>query len=45
MSEFPLDPQMAKVILTAEKSRCVNEVSTIVAMLNVPNVFLRPKDQ
>ena len=45
MSEFPLDPQMAKAILTAEKSKCVNEVSTIVAMLNVPNVFLRPKDQ
>ncbi|MFN9906529.1 MAG: hypothetical protein ACK56F_10450, partial [bacterium] len=44
MSEFPLDPTLAKVILTSEKFKCVNEAATIVAMLNVPNVFLRPKE-
>lgn len=44
MSEFPLDPQMAKVLLSSEKYQCVNEAATIVAMLNIPNVFLRPKD-
>jgi HrpA-like RNA helicase len=35
---------MAKVILSAEQYKSVNEAVTIVAMLNVPNVFLRPKD-
>ena len=45
MSEFPLDPMLAKVVISAEKFKCVNEAATIVAMLNVPNVFLRPKDQ
>jgi pre-mRNA-splicing factor ATP-dependent RNA helicase DHX15/PRP43 len=45
MSEFPLDPMLAKVVISAEQYKCVNEAATIVAMLNVPNVFLRPKDQ
>ena len=45
MSEFPLDPMLAKVVISAEKFKCVNEAATIVAMLNVPNAFLRPKDQ
>jgi pre-mRNA-splicing factor ATP-dependent RNA helicase DHX15/PRP43 len=44
MSEFPLDPTLAKVIISAEKFKCVNEAATIIAMLNVPNAFLRPKD-
>lgn len=44
MSEFPLDPILAKVILASEKHRCVNEAATIIAMLNVPNVWLRPKE-
>lgn len=44
MSEFPLDPMLAKVVISAEKFKCVNEAATIVAMLNVPNVFMRPKD-
>ena len=44
MSEFPLDPQMAKVLLSSVKYQCVNEAATIVSMLNVPNAFLRPKE-
>ena len=44
MSEFPLDPMLSKVLLSAEKLKCVNEAVTIVAMINVPNVFLRPKE-
>lgn len=44
MSEFPLDPTMSRVILAAEKFQCVNEAMSIVAMLNVPVIFLRPKD-
>jgi pre-mRNA-splicing factor ATP-dependent RNA helicase DHX15/PRP43 len=45
MSDFPLDPLHAKIILTASKQyNCVNEAVSIVAMLNVPNVFLRPRE-
>ena len=44
MSEFPLDPILAKVVISSESFKCVNEAITIVAMLNAPNVFLRPKD-
>lgn len=44
MSEFPLDPQMSKVILEAERLQCVNEAVSIVALLNVPVIFQRPKD-
>ena len=45
MSEMPLDPLLAKMLLTASnKYKCVNEILTIVAMLNIPNVFIRPRD-
>lgn len=44
MSEFPLDPQLSRIIIASQKYNCVNEAIIIVAMLNVPNVFLRPKD-
>lgn len=33
MSEFPLEPQMAKTLLASCEFDCVNEVLTIVAML------------
>jgi hypothetical protein len=45
MSEFPLDPVLAKVVLSASINfGCVQEALAIVAMLNVPNVFIRPRD-
>ena len=45
MSEFPLDPVLAKVVLAASQSfNCVQEALVIVAMLSVPNVFIRPRD-
>jgi HrpA-like RNA helicase len=44
MSEFPLDPVLSRVIMASEKYNCVNEAIIIVSMLNVPNVFMRPKD-
>ena len=45
MAEFPLDPVLAKVMLSASTTyNCVQEAMTIVAMLNMPNVFLRPKE-
>ncbi|XP_040905514.1 putative pre-mRNA-splicing factor ATP-dependent RNA helicase DHX32 [Toxotes jaculatrix] len=49
MSEFPLDPQMAKTLLASCEFDCVSEVVIIAAMLTapvcftVPSVDLRPE--
>lgn len=45
MAEFPLDPQLSKMLVAAPEYRCSNEVVSIAAMLSVPNVFVRPRDQ
>ncbi|KAL5512431.1 PRP43 [Sanghuangporus baumii] len=42
MAEFPLDPQMSKMLIVSPEFNCSNEILTIVAMLSVPNVFIRP---
>lgn len=44
MAEFPLDPQLSKMLVTAPKFKCSNEILSIAAMLSVPNVFVRPKE-
>ena len=44
MSEMPLDPQLAKMLLISPDYSCSNEMLSIVAMLSVPNVFMRPKE-
>ena len=45
MTELPVDPLHAKILLAASDSyNCVNEALSIVACLNVPNIFIRPKD-
>ncbi|KAF8699654.1 P-loop containing nucleoside triphosphate hydrolase protein, partial [Rhizoctonia solani] len=45
MAEFPLDPQLAKMLIVSPEFKCSNEILTIVAMLSVPNVWLRPNNQ
>ena len=45
MVEFPLDPSLAKMLITAEELECTAEVLTIVSMLSVPGVFYRPKER
>ncbi|KAF7322898.1 p-loop containing nucleoside triphosphate hydrolase protein [Mycena chlorophos] len=45
MAEFPLDPQMAKMLIVSPEFKCSNEILTIAAMLSVPNVWLRPNNQ
>uniref|UniRef100_A0A4W4HAK1 Putative pre-mRNA-splicing factor ATP-dependent RNA helicase DHX32 n=2 Tax=Electrophorus electricus TaxID=8005 RepID=A0A4W4HAK1_ELEEL len=42
MSEFPLDPQMAKALLASCQFDCVSEVLTIAAMLAAPSCFVEP---
>ena len=44
MSEFPLDPQLAKALIASAQYGCSNEAVSIVAMLSVPNVFMRPAE-
>jgi HrpA-like RNA helicase len=44
MAEFPLDPQLAKMMVAAPQFKCSNEIVSIAAMLSVPMVFMRPKE-
>ena len=45
MVEFPLDPPLSKMLLSAEQLGCVAEMVVVVAMLSIPNVFFRPADR
>ncbi|KAI9764561.1 MAG: DEAH-box RNA helicase prp16 [Geoglossum simile] len=45
MTSFPMDPSLAKLILTSEDYGCSEEMLTIVSMLSVPSVFYRPKER
>ena len=46
MAIMPIEPVYAKVALSASLTySCVNECLAIIAMLQVPNVFVRPRDQ
>lgn len=41
-SMFPLDPMLAVMLIGSSEFNCSQEILTIVAMLSVPNVFIRP---
>ncbi|KAG8963054.1 DEAH-box RNA helicase prp16 [Tulasnella sp. 419] len=45
MSEFPMEPSMAKMLITSVEYGCSSEMLTIVSMLSVPSVFYRPKER
>ncbi|XP_058942611.1 putative pre-mRNA-splicing factor ATP-dependent RNA helicase PRP1 isoform X2 [Pocillopora verrucosa] len=44
MAEFPLDPQLAKMVIASCDHNCSNEILSITAMLSVPQVFMRPNE-
>lgn len=44
MAEFPLDPQLAKMVIASCDHNCSNEILSVTAMLSVPQVFLRPNE-
>ncbi|KAM3735164.1 hypothetical protein ACB098_10G068400 [Castanea mollissima] len=44
MSEFPLDPQMSKMLVVSPEFNCSNEILSVSAMLSVPNCFVRPRE-
>ncbi|GMG55843.1 unnamed protein product [Ambrosiozyma monospora] len=41
-SQFPLDPMLAVLLIGSSEFGCSEEILSIVAMLSVPNVFVRP---
>jgi len=43
-AEFPLDPQLAKMLIMSPDFKCSNEMLSIAAMLSAPMVFVRPKE-
>ncbi|KAF8228680.1 P-loop containing nucleoside triphosphate hydrolase protein [Tricholoma matsutake] len=45
MAEFPLDPQLAKMLIVSPEFKCSNEMLTITAMMSVPNIWVRPNNQ
>ena len=45
MAEFPLEPQLSKMLLTSVDLSCSDEIITIVSMLSVQNIFYRPRDK
>jgi pre-mRNA-splicing factor ATP-dependent RNA helicase DHX15/PRP43 len=45
IAEFPLEPHLGHMLLHAPRHSCSNEILSIVAMLSVPVVFMRPREQ
>ncbi|KAM3440147.1 hypothetical protein NHJ13734_003420 [Beauveria thailandica] len=45
MSDFPMEPSLAKVLITAVDYQCSDEMLSIVAMLNQSTIFYRPKEK
>ncbi|XP_033212853.1 ATP-dependent RNA helicase DHX8 [Belonocnema kinseyi] len=45
MAEFPLEPNLSKMLIMSVNLQCSEEILTIVSMLSVQNVFYRPKDK
>ncbi|KAL3268521.1 hypothetical protein HHI36_007630 [Cryptolaemus montrouzieri] len=45
MAEFPLEPNLSKMLIMSVALQCSDEILTIVSLLSVQNVFYRPKDK
>lgn len=45
MSDYPMEPSLAKMLLSSIDYKCGAEVLTIVSMLSVPSVFYRPRER
>ncbi|VEU23995.1 DEKNAAC105195 [Brettanomyces naardenensis] len=45
MSYFPMEPLMSKTMIQSVDFGCSYEVMVIIAMLSVPDVFYRPREQ
>lgn len=45
MAEFPLEPNLSKMLILSVDMGCSEEILTITSMLSVENPFYRPKDK
>lgn len=45
MAEFPLEPNLSKMLLLSVDLGCADEILTITSLLSVENPFHRPKDK
>ncbi|MCJ1303306.1 DEAH-box ATP-dependent RNA helicase prp22, partial [Hypocenomyce scalaris] len=45
MADFPMEPDLAKVLIASVDIGCSDEILSIVAMLSVQTVFYRPKEK
>jgi ATP-dependent RNA helicase DHX8/PRP22 len=45
MAEFPLEPQLSKIVICSVDLGCAEEILTVAAMLTVEQIFYRPKDK
>eukprot|EP00835_Amoeboradix_gromovi_P006822 NODE_902_length_3237_cov_0.930848.p1 type:complete len:716 gc:universal NODE_902_length_3237_cov_0.930848:3036-889(-) len=45
MADLPLDPEYARILIKSQDYNCTAPILSIVAMLSVPNCFLRPIDK
>ena len=45
MAEFPLEPNLSKMLLLSVDLGCSDEILSITALLSVDNPFFRPKDK
>lgn len=41
MASFPLEPNLAKMLVISEEQHCSEEMLTIVALLSAANIFIR----
>ena len=45
MSDYPMEPSLAKMLLVSVDYKCGAEMLTIVSMLSVPSVFYGPRER
>lgn len=45
MAEFPLDPQLSKILISSVELKCIQSILTIVAMLQSDNIWYRPREK
>lgn len=45
MAEFPMEPQLSKMLIQSTHLGCSDEILTIVSVLSVQQVFYRPKER
>jgi ATP-dependent RNA helicase DHX8/PRP22 len=45
MADFPLEPQLSKILIISVELGCSEEVLTVASMLSIDNVFYRPKEK